>query len=163
VSNAGYTPQDNRADFGQISPLLTILGNVPIILMVLQIILRFFCSVKCVKSDWICSAERWSHPKHESESWCARINVRTLWRLSHETKQYPIRKRADRRRTWFSTKLNGFGQQRWRISLQICGNSTSVYTTCSPSGRHGTHYRSKRLNLGFFVLMFVVSHILKIL
>ncbi len=26
-SNAGYTPQDNRADFVPISPLLTILGN----------------------------------------------------------------------------------------------------------------------------------------
>ncbi len=39
LSNAGYTPQDNRADFGPISPLRTILGNVPIILVVLKIIL----------------------------------------------------------------------------------------------------------------------------
>ncbi len=29
--NAVYTPQDNRADFGPISPHPTILGNVPII------------------------------------------------------------------------------------------------------------------------------------
>ncbi len=36
---AGYTPQDNRADFGPISPLSTILGNVPIVLVVLKIIL----------------------------------------------------------------------------------------------------------------------------
>ncbi len=40
-SYAGYTPQDNRADFGPISPLPTILGNVPIIL-VLKIILSDF-------------------------------------------------------------------------------------------------------------------------
>ncbi len=33
---AGYTPQDNRADFGTISPLLIILGNVPIILVDLK-------------------------------------------------------------------------------------------------------------------------------
>ncbi len=39
---AGYTPQDNRADFGPISPLPTILGNVPIILVVLKIILSDF-------------------------------------------------------------------------------------------------------------------------
>ncbi len=38
-ANAGYTPQDNRADFGPISPLPTILGNVPIIILVLKIIL----------------------------------------------------------------------------------------------------------------------------
>ncbi len=36
--NAGYTPQDNRADLGPISPLLTILGNVLIILVDLKII-----------------------------------------------------------------------------------------------------------------------------
>ncbi len=36
------TPQDIRADFGPISPLLTILGNVPIILVVLKIILSDF-------------------------------------------------------------------------------------------------------------------------
>ncbi len=42
ASNAGYTPQDNRADFGLISPLLTILGNVPIILVDLKIILSDF-------------------------------------------------------------------------------------------------------------------------
>ncbi len=47
-SYAGYTPQDNRADFGRISPLPTILGNVPIILVVLKIILS---GVRCVKSD----------------------------------------------------------------------------------------------------------------
>ncbi len=34
--DAGYTPQDNRADFGPISPLPTILGNVPIILVLLK-------------------------------------------------------------------------------------------------------------------------------
>lgn len=49
-NNAGYTPQDNRADnFGQISPLPTVLGNVPIISMVLQIILPDF-PVLCIKS-----------------------------------------------------------------------------------------------------------------
>ncbi len=42
ASNAGYTPQYNRADFGLISPLLTILGNVPIILVDLKIILSDF-------------------------------------------------------------------------------------------------------------------------
>ena len=31
LANAGYTPQDNRADFGPIFPLPTILCNVPII------------------------------------------------------------------------------------------------------------------------------------
>ncbi len=41
-SYAGYTPQDNRADFGPISPLPSILGNVPIILVVLTIILSDF-------------------------------------------------------------------------------------------------------------------------
>ncbi len=39
---AGYTPQDNRGDFGPISPLPTILGNVSIILVVLKIILFDF-------------------------------------------------------------------------------------------------------------------------
>ncbi len=39
---AGYTPQDNRADFGTISPLPPILGNVPIILVVLKSILSDF-------------------------------------------------------------------------------------------------------------------------
>ncbi len=39
LTNAGYKSQDNRADFGPISPLQTILGNVPIILVVLKIIL----------------------------------------------------------------------------------------------------------------------------
>ncbi len=39
LSNAGYTPQDNRADFGTITPLPTILGNVLIILVALKIIL----------------------------------------------------------------------------------------------------------------------------
>ncbi len=44
--NAGYTPRDNRADLGQISPLLpTILGNVPIILVVLEIIFSDFPEV----------------------------------------------------------------------------------------------------------------------
>ncbi len=42
LSNAGCTPQDNRADFGPISPLPTILGNVPIILVVLKMILSDF-------------------------------------------------------------------------------------------------------------------------
>ncbi len=37
---AGYTPQDNGADFGPISPLATILANV--ILVDLKIILRAF-------------------------------------------------------------------------------------------------------------------------
>ncbi len=41
-TNAGYTPQDNRADFGPISSLPTILGNVPIILVILKIILSDF-------------------------------------------------------------------------------------------------------------------------
>ncbi len=39
---AGYTPQDNRADFGPISPLPTILGNVSIILVDIKIILSDF-------------------------------------------------------------------------------------------------------------------------
>ncbi len=43
--NAGYTPQDNRADLGPISPLPTILGNVPIILVDLKIILSDFSVV----------------------------------------------------------------------------------------------------------------------
>ncbi len=42
---AGYTPQDNRADFGTISPLPPILGNVPIILVVLKSILSDFTVV----------------------------------------------------------------------------------------------------------------------
>ncbi len=42
---AGYTPQNNRADFGPISPLPTILGNVPIILVDLKIILSDFSVV----------------------------------------------------------------------------------------------------------------------
>ncbi len=58
----GYTPQDNRADFGPISPLLTILGNVPIILVDLKIILSDFSGVKCFKIDWIHSEERRRHP-----------------------------------------------------------------------------------------------------
>ncbi len=41
---AGYT-QDNRADFGPISPLPTFLGNVPIILVVLKIIFSDFSVV----------------------------------------------------------------------------------------------------------------------
>jgi len=36
------TPQDNRADFGPISPLPTILGNVPVILVDLKIIFSDF-------------------------------------------------------------------------------------------------------------------------
>ncbi len=43
--NAGYTPQDNRADLGPFSPLLTFLGNVPIILVDLKIILSDFSVV----------------------------------------------------------------------------------------------------------------------
>ncbi len=43
--NAGYTPQDNRADFGPISPLPTILGNIPIILVDLKIIFSDFSVV----------------------------------------------------------------------------------------------------------------------
>ncbi len=41
-NNAGCTPQDNRADFGPISPPPTILGIVLIILVVLNIILSDF-------------------------------------------------------------------------------------------------------------------------
>ncbi len=44
-TNAGYTPQDNRADFGLISPLATILGNVPIILVVIKMIFSNFSVV----------------------------------------------------------------------------------------------------------------------
>ncbi len=44
-TNAGYAPQDNRADFGQISAFPTILGNVPIILVDLKIILSDFPGV----------------------------------------------------------------------------------------------------------------------
>ncbi len=40
--NAGYTAQDNRADFGPISSLPTILGNVPIILVVLRLFYQIF-------------------------------------------------------------------------------------------------------------------------
>ncbi len=42
VANAGYTLQDNRANFGAISRLPTILGNVPIILVVLKTIFSDF-------------------------------------------------------------------------------------------------------------------------
>ncbi len=58
LSYAGYTPQDNRADFGLIFPLPTILGNLTIISVDLKIISLDFpvCEV-CVKSDWICSEE----------------------------------------------------------------------------------------------------------
>ncbi len=42
LTNAGYTPQDKWADFGMISSLLTILDNVPIILVVLKIIFSDF-------------------------------------------------------------------------------------------------------------------------
>ncbi len=44
-ANAGYTPQDNRTDVGPISPLPAILGNVPIILVDLKIILSDFSVV----------------------------------------------------------------------------------------------------------------------
>ncbi len=61
-----------------------------------------------------------------------RANAYLICRLSRETKQYPIRKWADRRKhnkqSWCSTKA--FGQQRWRISLSICGNSRNFYTMC---------------------------------
>ncbi len=40
-TEAGYT-QDNRADFGPISSFPTILGNVPILLVDLKIILSDF-------------------------------------------------------------------------------------------------------------------------
>ncbi len=63
---AGYTPRDNQADFGLISPFPTILGNVPIILVVLKIILSDFPVVWGVLSDWICLEERWKHPDSES-------------------------------------------------------------------------------------------------
>ncbi len=39
---AGHTPQDNQADFGPISFLLTILGNVPIILVLKMIFSKTF-------------------------------------------------------------------------------------------------------------------------
>ncbi len=42
TTNAGYTTQDNQANFGPISPLLTILGNVLIILVDLKIIISDF-------------------------------------------------------------------------------------------------------------------------
>ncbi len=41
----GYTPEDNQADLGPISPLPTILGNVPVILVDLKIILSDFSVV----------------------------------------------------------------------------------------------------------------------
>ncbi len=53
---AGYTPQDNQADFGPMSPLPTILGNVPIILVVLKISYEIFlwCEVllRVTESAW---------------------------------------------------------------------------------------------------------------
>ncbi len=79
---AGYTPQDNRADFGPISPLPTILGNVLIILVVLKMILSDFPVVWGVLSViWICLEERRRRPDRESQifnmlyiynqkSWC---------------------------------------------------------------------------------------------
>ncbi len=45
IRKAGYTPQDNQADFRLISPLPTILVNVPNILVVLKFILSDFSVV----------------------------------------------------------------------------------------------------------------------
>ncbi len=90
--NAGYTAQDNRADFGPISSLPTILGNVPIILVVLKIILSDFPEV------WGVVRVTESVQKNVKGESHRRTNARLICRLSRETKQYPIRKRADRRR-----------------------------------------------------------------
>ncbi len=100
-----FTPEDNRADFGSISPLLTFLGNVRIILMNLKIYLfRFIRGVRCVKSDWIRHRSRIVNIQHveylRSEIlMCGgnpRTSARLICRLSRETKQYPIRKHNKR-------------------------------------------------------------------
>ncbi len=114
--NAGYTPQDNQPDFGPISPLPTILGNVPIILVGLKIILSDFPEVWGVVRM---TESVWKNVKGESHR---RTNARLIYRLSRETKQYPIRKLADRRKhnkhmSWHST--NGFGHYHCNFFLPL--------------------------------------------
>ncbi len=100
--DAGYTPQDNRAVLGPISPLPTTLGNVPIILVDLKIILSYISVV------WGVIRVTESSRKNVG-GWSRIINIQhvesccrggggeqRICRLSRETKQYPIRKRADR-------------------------------------------------------------------
>ncbi len=95
-----------------------------------------------------------------------------MLRLPHKTKQYPIRKRADRRQkhkqSLSSTKAFGH-----RDGGSACGNSRSVYTTCPVKHIYSQVSRefpvfsqdswldtigAKRLNLGFLVLVCVLSH-----
>ncbi len=52
-TSAGYTPQDNRGDFGPISPLPTILGIMSGGSK--DYFIRFSCGVRCIKSDWFSS------------------------------------------------------------------------------------------------------------
>ncbi len=105
MSYAGYTPQDNRADFGPISPHPTIPGNVPIILVVLKIKLSDFPVV---------------------------------WGV--------LRVTESARKNVGSTPIAN--QKSWCVG----GNPEDT-----------THYRSKTVKYRIFFLMFVVSHILKIL
>ncbi len=109
-----YTPQDYRADLGLISPLPTILDNAPIILVDLKIILLDFPVVwgvlrvtESARKNVGGAQSRIINIQHveylRSEillclGGTPRTNLRLICRLSRETKQYPIRKRADRRR-----------------------------------------------------------------
>ncbi len=140
--NAGYTPQDNRADFGPISPLPTILGNVSIILVGLKIILSDFPVVwgvlrvsesawKNIRGALIANHKYYPLNIYDQKSSCVggtpRTNARMICRLSCETKQYPIRKRADRRlkynkhMSWCSTKGFGHYHRNFFLSLQKTG------------------------------------------
>ncbi len=93
---------------GPISPLPTILGNVPIILVVLKIILSDFPEVWGVVSvtesvqknvEGAPIATCWTFMiRNPAVGGALRTNARLSCRLSRETKQYPIRKLADRRR-----------------------------------------------------------------
>ncbi len=205
---AGHTPQDNQADFGPISFLLTILGNVPIILVLKMIfsdfpvvwgVLRVTESARKNVGGSTIENRKYS-TCWDQKSWCVggtpRTNARLICRLSRETKQYPIRKRADRRRkhnkhshgavqkhldsreSEMEDQLVNLWQQQ-ECPVKHLFSSLERFCEVSQSGHlvenllvcgvlslshRGTPHTlgAKRLNLAFFVLMFVVSHILKI-
>ncbi len=101
IPNAGYTPQDNRADFGPISPLPTILGNVPIILVVLKIIFSDFSVV------WGVLRLEWLNPLGRTSEACWIFTIRNpavwgeprgqthVWSTDHHVKQNTIQSESE--------------------------------------------------------------------